>query len=546
MDRNQKKWWQETVFYEIYMPSFCDGNGDGVGDFKGITSKLDYLKELGIGGIWLTPFYQSPKIDNGYDISDYYAVDPEYGTMEDFDGFIHEAHRRGIRVIVDLVLNHTSSAHAWFQESKSSSLSPKRDWYIWKSPVNQETPNNWESFFGGSAWEWDEGTGQYYYHAFAKEQVDLNWANPEVRKAMKDVMGFWLDKGIDGFRLDVINFLKVSGDFQDNPVDDNGEQIHRYDQNQDGIVEALGDICRYVHEREGIFMVGEVGSEDMDILLRYSGSGLLDVVFNFNLGSQEQFRPEDLYREIKRMEDQHASDQLPTLFFSSHDMQRHISRFGEGDAQLEEQRAKLMAALMLTAKGVPFIYYGDEIGMRNHIAHRIEDMRDIQGIGHYEAAIQNGRTEEEAMDLARAKSRDYSRSPMQWNCDRYGGFSDQTPWIGMGPGHEQIHAQAQREQPDSMYSFYKKLLSLRVRHAALSSGDYVKLEQLEGPAIAYTKRSGCEEAVIVLQFGYQPLRLDLSDWSDQRLELAAASGEMASLGGSVIEVPPHMAAVWVS
>ncbi|SFE11334.1 trehalose-6-phosphate hydrolase [Paenibacillus catalpae] len=546
MNRNHKKWWQETVFYEIYMPSFCDGNGDGIGDFPGITSKLDYLKELGIGGVWLTPFYQSPKIDNGYDISDYYAVDPEYGTMEDFDSFIHEAHERGIRVIVDLVLNHTSSAHAWFQESRSSILSAKRDWYIWKSPDYQKAPNNWESFFGGSAWEWDESTKQYYYHAFAKEQVDLNWANPEVRQAMKDVMGFWLDKGIDGFRLDVINFLKVSGDFQDNPVDANGEQVHLYDQNQDGILEAIGDICRYVHKREGIFMVGEVGSEDMDILRLYSGSGLLDVVFNFNLGSQENFRPEDLFREIKLMEERHTSEQLPTLFFSSHDMQRHISRFGEGDMELEEQRAKLMAALLLTAKGVPFIYYGDEIGMRNYNAHRIEDMRDIQGLGHYKAAIENGLTEEEALRLARAKSRDYSRSPMQWNGDRYGGFSDQAPWIGMGPGHDQIHTAAQQKQTDSIYAFYKRLLALRKQHPALSIGEYVKLEQLNGAAIVYTKRCGSDEAVVVLQFGSEPLRLDLFDWSGSKLALRAASQEILPLGESVVEIPPHTAVVWVN
>lgn len=546
MDRYPKKWWQETVFYEIYMPSFCDGNGDGIGDFPGITSKLDYLEELGIGGIWLTPFYLSPKIDNGYDISDYYAVDPQYGTMADFDYFIHEAHQRGIRVIVDLVLNHTSSAHAWFQESRSSRLSPKRDWYIWKSPDEQGALNNWESFFGGSAWEWDEGTGQYYYHAFAKEQADLNWANPEVRRAMKDVMGFWLEKGIDGFRLDVINFLKVSGEFLDNPVDEKGRQVHRYDQNQDGILEAIGDICGYVHEREGIFMVGEVGSEDMDILRRYSGSGLLDVVFNFNLGSQERFRPADLYRELQLMEDQHTSDQLPTLFFSSHDRQRHISRFGEGNTELEEQRAKLMGALMLTAKGIPFLYYGDEIGMRNHIAHRIQDMRDIQGISHYEIAHKNGKTEEEALSIARAKSRDYSRSPMQWNGSRYGGFSEAAPWIGMGPGHERIHTEAQREQPDSIYSFYKKLLSLRSRYPAIAAGEYVKLERLTGDAIAYTKRSGSDEAVIVLQFGSEPLRLDLSYWSDKKLEMAAASDEIVPIGGSLIEIPPHTAVVWLS
>ncbi|WP_106768160.1 alpha-glucosidase [Paenibacillus faecalis] len=545
MNNKPKLWWQNTTFYEIYVPSFCDGNGDGIGDFPGITSKLDYLKELGIGGIWLTPFYTSPKIDNGYDISDYYNVDPDYGTMADFERFIEEAHRRDIRVIVDLVLNHTSSHHAWFQESKSSVSSPKRDWYIWKSPEGKALPNNWESFFGGSAWEWDEPTGQYYYHAFAKEQVDLNWANPEVREAMKDVMGFWLDKGIDGFRLDVINFLKVSGEFQDNPYDDKGEQIHRYDQNQDGILEAIHEICQYVHQREGIFMVGEVGSEDMDILSRYSGSGLLDVVFNFNLGSQEQLNPERLYRELQLMEAKHRRDQLPTLFFSSHDMQRHISRFGDGDPSLEERRARLIATLMLTAKGVPFIYYGDELGMRNHVANRIEDMRDIQGLGHYEVALKNGRTEEEALAIARAKSRDYSRSPMQWNGEPFGGFSSREPWIGMGPHHTQIHAETQQKQTDSIYSYYKQLLSLRRRHPALFGGDYAKLE-MRDQAIVYTKRSDEHEAVVALNFGSEPLQLNLSDWANRELHLAAASQKSVSLDGPSAVIPPHTAAVWLS
>ncbi|WP_211749290.1 alpha-glucosidase [Paenibacillus sp. Marseille-Q4541] len=547
MIEKQGKWWQDTAFYEIYVPSFCDGNGDGVGDFLGITSKLDYLKELGIGGIWLTPFYKSPKIDNGYDISDYYAVDPDYGTMADVEHFIAEAHERGIRVIVDLVLNHTSSAHSWFIESASSLSSPKRDWYIWKSAVDGGVPNNWESLFGGSAWEWDARSEQYYYHAFAKEQVDLNWANPEVREAMQDVMGFWLDKGIDGFRLDVINFLKVSGEFIDNPYDEQGEQIHKYDQNQEGILDAIREICRYVHTREGIFMVGEVGSENMDLLRDFSGSGLLDVVFNFNLGSQEKFDPKAIFREMRLMEEKHTTDQLPTLFFSSHDMPRHISRFGEGSAHLEEQRARLMATLMLTAKGIPFIYYGDELGMRNHVAQRLEDMRDIQGIGHYKAAIQKGSTEEEALAIAKAKSRDYSRSPMQWNGSQYGGFSDQEPWIGMSPTYEEIHAEAQFAEKGSMYQYYKTLLSLRQQYPSLSRGDYTRLEQRQD-AIIYTKRFAEEEAVVILQYGDKPLLVDLTEWSDMKMNLLIASGvgdEMDS-GKFRLEIPAHTAVIFVS
>lgn len=387
----EQPWWKRAVFYEVYMPSFCDSNGDGIGDFDGLTSKLDYLRDLGIGGIWLTPFYKSPKVDNGYDIADYYQIDPDYGTMEGFERFIQEAKTRGIKVIADLVLNHTSSEHAWFKESRSSRTNPKRDWYIWKDAVNGGVPNNWESFFGGTAWEWDAATEQYYYHGFAKEQVDLNWANPEVKEAMKDVMAYWLGKGVSGFRLDVINFLSVSDQFPDNPMDEiTGEQKHVHDQNQNGIIEAIEEISEFVHAHSGMFMVGEVGSEDIDMLRHYSGAGKLDVVFNFNLGSQKEFSPENLFAELKTMEQVHREDQIPTLFFGSHDMDRVISRFGEGDAEIEEERARLMATLALTAKGVPFLYFGEEIGMRNFVAHKLEDMRDIQGLNAYEIALQRG------------------------------------------------------------------------------------------------------------------------------------------------------------
>lgn len=394
-------WWKSSVFYEIYMPSFCDGNGDGTGDFQGLTSKLDYLRELGIGGIWLTPFYPSPRVDNGYDISDYYGVDPVFGTLDDFDHFVREAHRRGIRVIADLVLNHTSAEHPWFMESRSSRTSPKRDWYIWKDAVDGGTPNNWESFFGGTAWEWDEATGQYYYHAFAKEQVDLNWANPEVREAMKEVMSFWLGRGIDGFRLDVINFLKVSGQFKENPVTADGEQDHRFDQNQEGIVEAIRDICEFVRsQNKDVFMVGEVGSEDMEVLRRYSGGDLLDVVFNFNLGSHKELKVHEMFTELVRMEELHRPEQVPTIFFSSHDMPRHYSRFSSGDDSVDLCTAKLIAALMLTAKGVPFIYYGDEIGMRDFVPADIGQMRDIQGLTAYRMAKESGMPEADALAAA--------------------------------------------------------------------------------------------------------------------------------------------------
>lgn len=545
MDSNVP-WWRRTAFYEIYMPSFCDGNQDGIGDFRGIASKLDELKALGIGGIWLTPFYKSPKVDNGYDIADYYAIDPDYGTMEDFDAFIKAAHERDIRVIVDLVLNHTSSAHPWFQASKSSKDHPKRDWYIWQDPVDGGMPNNWESFFGGPAWEYDEASGQYYYHAFATEQVDLNWANPEVRAAMKDVMGFWLDKGIDGFRLDVINFLKVSGQFPDNPYQDNGEQDHRYDKDQAGILDAIREICEFVHQREGAFMVGEVGSEEMSLLKQYSGDGLLDVVFNFNLGSQETYQPSKLIEQVLLMEEVHRSNQVPTLFFSSHDMARHISRFGEGDPELEVLRAKLMAAFMLTAKGVPFLYYGDEIGMRDYYSLRIEDMRDIQGLTHYDLAIKEGLSEEEALKRANEKSRDKSRTPMQWDGSEYSGFSQVKPWIAMGPRHNEIHVAAEQSNPDSIYVYYQQLLRLRRLHPSLAEGGYSRIERA-GEVLIYTKIVADDISLVALNFGAEPVEIDLSEVNKHSLQLALTSQSIEDhQAGEKTVLPGFAGAVWTT
>lgn len=279
------RWYEKTVFYEIYVPSFCDGNGDGIGDLKGVISKIPYLRQLGISGIWLTPFYPSPKADNGYDISDYRDVDPDYGTLEDFDMLLHRAHEAGIRVIIDMVLNHTSHLHPWFGESRSSARSPYRDYYLWE----KEIPNNWESFFDGSAWTYDESAGLYYYHAFSREQVCLNWSSGQVWRECRDILRFWLDRGVDGFRLDVINFLKTDRTAlkMDNPVE-NGGTRHVYDKNQKGIYEAVGKISEAVHAYSHKYLLGEIGEEDLYLIKSYVGPGLLDSAFQFNLGSMEK------------------------------------------------------------------------------------------------------------------------------------------------------------------------------------------------------------------------------------------------------------------
>ncbi|MER2060772.1 MAG: alpha-glucosidase [Niallia sp.] len=493
------KWWKQSTFYEIYMPSFKDGNGDGIGDFQGITSKLDYLKELGIDGVWLTPFYPSPKVDNGYDISDYYEIDSDYGTMEDFEIFIQEAHQRGIRVIADLVLNHTSSEHPWFKESKSSKNHSKRDWYIWK-----DKPNNWESFFGGSAWEYDKATEQYYYHAFAPEQVDLNWHNPEVKKAMFNVIRFWLKKGIDGFRLDVINFLKINDSFLDNPFDEKKqEQIHLNDKDQEGILFLIEEISKIVHQYPDKFLVGEVGSEDLDLLKQYSGPHKLDVVFNFNIGSIEKFDADQLFQQLLATEETYEDSQIATLFFSSHDMSRHISRFGN-----REDRAKLVATLMLTAKGIPFIYNGDEIGMKDWLTDDIKKMKDIQGITAYKLALKAGKSQDEALMIANEKSRDKSRTPMQWNDDSYAGFSTSEPWISVPAESHLTIIEAQQDDPSSMLSFYKELLKLRKERVALHAGNYEYLCYKDG-MITFAKTKLSEKIVVVLNFSEEPKLIEL-------------------------------------
>ncbi|MFK9094334.1 glycoside hydrolase family 13 protein [Bacillus salipaludis] len=505
------KWWQQSTFYEIYMPSFKDGNGDGMGDFKGITSKLDYLQDLGIDGLWLTPFYPSPKVDNGYDISDYYSIGPEYGTLADFELFIQEAHKRELKVIADLVLNHTSTEHPWFQESKSSKNHSKRDWYIWR-----DQPNNWESFFGGSAWEYDQATEQYYYHAFAKEQVDLNWSNPEVKAAMFDVMKFWLEKGVDGFRLDVINFLKVNGQFINNPYDDEKqEQIHLYDKDQEGILPMIEEIAAFVHQFPNKFLVGEVGSEDLTILKKYSGLDKLDVVFNFNIGSMAEFETKQLYQQLVATEQAYDDAQIPTLFFSSHDMSRHLSRFG-GDTD----HAKLVAAFMLTAKGVPFIYYGDEIGMQDWVTDDISKMKDVQGMIAYQLALEAGKSQAEALVMANEKSRDKSRTPMQWNSQANVGFSDGTStWITIPEAGCNVTVENQQDDSGSMLTFYKELLQLRKRYSCLRQGEYEFLRYDEG-VIYFARNDSTERIVVVLNFSDQPKTIEDCFTSDVKMLLS--------------------------
>lgn len=460
------KWYENVVFYEIYVPSFCDGNGDGIGDLRGVILKLPYLKKLGVGGIWLTPFYPSPKADNGYDISDYRNVDPEYGSLSDFDELLETAHRMGIRVIIDMVLNHTSDRHPWFQESRRQHTDGKyRDYYIWE----KEIPNNWESFFDGSAWEYDMQTGMYYYHAFSRQQVCLNWSCEAVVRECLDILAFWLERGVDGFRLDVINFLKTdrSALQKENPVVD-GIIQHVYDKNQPGVIDAVRRISKLVHSYPEKYLLGEVGEEDMGLLHPYMGKGLLDSVFQFNLGSMRKLDAAYMGRQVMKME---VAGIYPTLFFSSHDMSRHFNRL----CGKELWKAKLLAAFLLTAKGIPFLYQGEELPMEDVVLNGPGDLKDIQGRYGFEKKKKEGKSDEEAFFYALERSRDYSRGMMDWNRINEAGS-------------------------DSLLHVYQRLLELRNSLASLRTGNYEGID-FSRESLYYQRVGNQEKIGVYLNFG---------------------------------------------
>ncbi|WP_188204279.1 alpha-amylase family glycosyl hydrolase [Desemzia incerta] len=509
-----KQWWKETVFYEIYMPSFKDGNNDGIGDFIGITDKLDYLKELGVGAVWLTPFYASPRIDNGYDISGYMEIDPIFGNENDFDNFLKEAHKRNIKVIADLVINHTSTEHEWFKESSTSRRSQKRDWYIW-----QDVPNNWESFFGGSAWEYNEVTKQYYYHSFAKDQADLNWNSPEVKEAIYGVIDYWLSKGIDGFRLDVINNLTLNKEFPDNPYNENGEQVHLYDKDQNGLNEILEELNMYIkNKNKEAFLVGEISSDDVEIIASYSSNDMLDVTFNFNFGSIELLDIQYLFNEMKKMETIYKEKREPTLFFGSHDLGRSWNRLANGRVEI----AEMLAVLILTARGIPFVYFGDEIGMEDFIASDVKEIRDIQGVMSYQEAIENGATEIEALETGNKKSRDKSRSPMQWENEE---FSNHEPWIS--------ESRKVGEERYRLFKWYKQLIALRKKQP-LSYEPY-KILKLQNKLLYFQRGN----FLVLLNFGDEIEYLQ-QNWEIEGIKLSNNEIEWTE---TVIEVPALSATI---
>ncbi|MGQ9630371.1 MAG: glycoside hydrolase family 13 protein [bacterium] len=494
-ERFEGSWWREGVIYEIYPRSFADSNGDGVGDLPGLIGKLDYLNDgtpnsLGIDAIWLTPIYPSPLYDFGYDIKDYRDIDPIYGSLRDFDRLVAECHRRGIRVIMDLVMNHTSHEHPWFVESRSSRESPKRGWYIWRDGKGPGVPpNNWRSVFGGPSWEWDEATRQYYYHFFLKEQPDLNWRNPEVFEAMSEVVRFWLDRGVDGFRLDAINFLFEDPDLRDNPPKFGlrafNRQEHIYDANLPETHDVLKKLRGITDEYPERMMVGEVYVFDPKEAAKYYGDGdELHLAFNFEF-LRNRWGASGFRRSVAAWEEALSEVGYPTYVLSNHDQPRHYSRYSRGGKP--DARAKVAAALLLTLRGTPFLYYGEEIGMRN-VRIPKSQLKDPVGVRYWPLSV----------------GRDPERTPMQWSGEAGAGFTKGTPWLPIAPDFRERNVASQSADPNSLLNFYRKLIWLRKRTPALLRGNYRCLDSENPDCFSFLRADGNQRVLVSLNFSSRP------------------------------------------
>ncbi|MGV1066458.1 alpha-glucosidase [Clostridium perfringens] len=491
-----KKWWKELIAYQIYPKSFMDSNGDGIGDIQGIISKLDYLKDLGIDLIWLCPMYKSPNHDNGYDISDYKDILDEFGTMDDFNELLNEVHNRGMKLIIDLVINHTSHEHPWFIESRSSRDNPKRDWYIWREGKGDEEPNNWESIFKGSAWEFCENSEEYYLHLFAKEQPDLNWENKEVRNELYKMINWWLDKGIDGFRVDAISHIKKEEGLKDMDNPEGLKYVSSFEKhmNVEGINSHLKELKEETFSKYDIVTVGEangVSANEADHWVA-EDEGTFNMIFQFehlNLWNYEEGQGFDVkaYKDVlTNWQNSLEGKGWNALFIENHDIPRVVSTWGNDKEYLTEC-AKAFGAIYFLQKGTPFIYQGQELGMTNVKYHSISEYDDVKTINTYNERIESGVSEEIALKEAWVTSRDNSRTPMQWNSSKNAGFTCGKPWIGVNENYKTINVEVEERDENSVLNFYKKLIKLKKSNEALIYGVYDLILEEDENIFAYTR-----------------------------------------------------------
>jgi alpha-glucosidase len=540
---NADPWWRHAVIYEIYPQSFQDSDGDGTGDLKGITSRLDYLKSLGIDAIWITPIYPSPGVDNGYDISDYTAIDPKYGTMADFETLVSEAKKRGIRVLMDFVINHTSDQNPWFKESRSSRDNPKRDWYVWRDGKGEtatsqgQPPNNWQSWFGHSAWQWDEKTRQYYYHYFYVQQPDLNWRNPEVHKAMDGVLDFWMQKGVAGFRIDAVSRLFEDPQMRDDPylpgINVYGDRNikHQYTDDLPEVHDVLKEVRRVVDKYPGDpVLVTEADEPNIEALAKMYGTNgdEVQLPMDFQIADVNELNAAKFRRLFNEVENNPAHGQ-PEYFFSNHDQPRQWDRYGDG--KHNDQIAKLMAVLELTTRGTPQMYYGEELGMRTTDPARIEDVHDPIG----------------RLGWPKEKGRDGERTPMQWDGTANAGFTAGTPWLNVPPTAQQYNVDAESKDPDSILNTYKRLLALRKSESALRDGEQVGINNNDPDVFAFLRKSGDETVVVALNMSAKARAIQFdfkhAGVSGSKLTPLYSSPQFATDTWGRVELPPFGALV---
>ncbi|KAF6577803.1 alpha,alpha-phosphotrehalase [Paenibacillus sp. EKM212P] len=561
-----KDWWRKSVVYQVYPKSFNDTTGKGTGDIRGLTQKLDYLKKLGVDIVWLQPVYVSPQRDNGYDVADYCQINPDYGTMQDFEELSEGIRARGMYLMIDIVVNHSSTEHAWFQEARLSKDSEYRDYYIWRDPApDGGPPNNWVSKFGGPAWQYDEATGQYFLTLFDKTQADLNWENPKVRQEVVNLLEFWAEKGVSGFRLDVINLISKDQQFSDDDGSTAPGDGRKYYTDGPSVHEYLHELHEKVFSAYNSVTVGEMSSTSLDHCIRYSNPERKELSMTFNFhhlkvdypnGQKWELMPYDFEMLKKLFSDWQTGMQQgggwSALFFNNHDQPRAISRFLD-DGEYHAESAKLLATTLHGLQGTPYIFQGEEIGMANPQWADIEEFRDVESLNMYRILQEQGKSAEEALNIIRERSRDNSRTPMQWDNTRNAGFTTGTPWIKVDERYPRINVQAQLEDPNSIYHHYRKLIHLRKTVQVLTDGSYQRLDEAHPQVYAYQRSNEEETLIVISNFSEQDTQFRIPDSFYSRLKNQALDAAELLIGNTqhapelkqVISLTPYASYMWI-
>lgn len=526
MVKTEKKWWKDTVVYQIYPRSFQDSNGDGIGDIRGIIQRLPYLEELGVGALWLSPVCRSPQDDNGYDISDYQDIDPMFGMLDDMEELIQKAKECGIRIIMDLVLNHTSDEHRWFREARKSKDNPYHDYYVWRDGKESKLPNDMESVFGGPAWEWVPELGQYYFHQFSVKQPDLNWENPKVRREIYDMILWWMDKGVGGFRLDVIDQIAKEPDLK---ITNNGPRLHEF----------IRELSKETFQKGDLITVGEAWGADTERAKLYSNpdGSEFSMVFQFEhigLDQQEGKTKWDLSplpfvklkKTLAKWQTELAGQGWNSLFWNNHDLPRIVSRWGN-DGKYRVESAKMLASVLHGMQGTPYIYQGEELGMTNVHFDDISQYKDIETLHMYEERMEEGYSEEEVMASIYAKGRDNARTPMQWDESRHAGFTKGTPWIAVNPNYREINAAREMADPDSVFRYYQKLIRLRKEYPVFADGVFSLLLEEDEQIFAYTRTDEESELLVWANFTDRPAQCTWpEEWKEAEVLLSNYDSSM--------------------